>query len=66
MKTNKKLGKEKEKYFCPVCEEWYSVRGQGGYIVDVFGPFFSSGQCAYPLCQPETMITPTRFNTLPS
>ena len=31
---------------------------------DVFGPFSSSGQCAY--ANVITLITPTRFNTLPS
>ena len=44
---------------------WF-LRSKGLKTIDVFGPFFSSGQCAYPLCHPETMITPTRFNTLPS
>ena len=29
-------------------------------------PLFSSGQCTYQPCQPEIMITPTRFNALPS
>ena len=35
-----------------------------GKANDVFGPFFSSGQRAYPQCQPETMITPTKIRHL--
>ena len=32
----------------------------------MYSALFSLGQWAYLLCLPETVIMPTRFNTLPS